>query len=149
MGEVYRARDIRLDRVVAVKVLPADKVADPDRKRRFIQEAKAASALNHPHIITIHDIAEEHGTQFMVMEYVPGKALGNQGLYFLEPEVAEHKAILKLFRFETGRSSAVAVLDEPVPRSQRRLSLPADGRWLLYDQVDRRESDIMLIENFR
>jgi serine/threonine protein kinase len=74
-GEVYRARDIRLDRVVAVKVLPADKVADPDRKRRFIQEAKAASALNHPNIITVHDIAEEHGTQFIVMEYVPGKAL--------------------------------------------------------------------------
>ena len=59
----------------AVKVLPAGKVADPDRKRRFIQEAKAASALNHPNIITIHDIAEEHGTQFIVMEYVPGKAL--------------------------------------------------------------------------
>lgn len=75
MGEVYRARDIRLHRVVAVKVLPAGKVADPDRKRRFLQEAKAASALNHPNIITVHDIAEEHGTQFIVMEYVPGKAL--------------------------------------------------------------------------
>jgi serine/threonine protein kinase/Tol biopolymer transport system component len=75
MGEVYRARDIRLDRMVAVKVLPAGKVADPDRKRRFMQEAKAASALNHPNIVTIHDIAEEHGTQFIVMEYVSGKAL--------------------------------------------------------------------------
>ena len=75
MGVVYRSRDIHLDRVVAVKVLPADRVADPDRKRRFIQEAKAASALNHPNIITIHDFAEEHGTQFIVMEYVPGKAL--------------------------------------------------------------------------
>jgi eukaryotic-like serine/threonine-protein kinase len=75
MGVVYRSHDIHLDRVVAVKVLPADRVADPDRKRRFIQEAKAASALNHPNIITIHDFAEERGTQFIVMEYVPGKAL--------------------------------------------------------------------------
>jgi serine/threonine protein kinase len=75
MGVVYRARDIHLDRLVAVKVLPADRVADADRKRRFVQEAKAASALNHPNIITIHDFAEERGTQFIVMEYVPGKAL--------------------------------------------------------------------------
>jgi serine/threonine protein kinase len=75
MGVVYRARDIHLDRLVAVKVLPADKVADAARKRRFVQEAKAASALNHPNIITIHDFAEERGTQFIVMEYVPGKAL--------------------------------------------------------------------------
>jgi DNA-binding winged helix-turn-helix (wHTH) protein len=75
MGEVYRARDISLDRVVAVKVLPPDKVADPERKRRFVQEAKAASALNHPNIITIHEFAEELGTQFIVMEYVQGKPL--------------------------------------------------------------------------
>jgi len=75
MGVVYRARDIHLDRLVAVKVLPADMVADPARKRRFVQEAKAASALNHPNIITIHDFAEERGKQFIVMEYVPGKAL--------------------------------------------------------------------------
>jgi serine/threonine protein kinase len=75
MGVVYRARDIQLDRLVAVKVLPADRVADADRKRRFVQEARAASALNHPNIITIHDFAEERGIQFIVMEYVAGKAL--------------------------------------------------------------------------
>src|SRR5216684_703389 len=75
MGEVYRARDTRLDRFVAIKVLSAEKVADTERKRRFVQEAKAASALNHPNIITIHDIAEEHGTDYIVMEYVAGQTL--------------------------------------------------------------------------
>ena len=60
MGDVYRARDNRLGRDVAVKVLPAEFVTDPERKKRFIQEAKAASALNHPNIITVHEIANDH-----------------------------------------------------------------------------------------
>ena len=76
MGIVYKARDTHLDRFVAIKVLPPELVADPDRKRRFVQEAKAASALNHPNIITIHDIASDNGTDFIVMEYVDGKTLG-------------------------------------------------------------------------
>jgi serine/threonine protein kinase len=75
MGEVYRARDTRLERIVAIKVLPADQVADPERKRRFVQEAKAASALNHPNIVAIYDISEDAGVDFIVMEYVPGKSL--------------------------------------------------------------------------
>src|SRR4030081_3366223 len=61
MGVVYKARDMHLDRFVAIKVLPPEKVADPERKRRFVQEAKAASALNHPNIITIHDISSDDG----------------------------------------------------------------------------------------
>jgi serine/threonine protein kinase len=75
MGVVYKARDTHLDRFVALKVLPPERVADPERKRRFVQEAKAASALNHPNIITIHDIAQESGIDFIVMEYVPGKTV--------------------------------------------------------------------------
>src|SRR5437867_10917517 len=75
MGVVYKARDARLNRFVAIKVLRADKVADPERKRRFIQEAQAASALNHPNIITIYDIDSENGTDFMVMEFISGKML--------------------------------------------------------------------------
>ena len=75
MGVVYKARDTRLNRSVAIKVLPADKVSDPERKRRFIQEARAASALNHPNIITLHDIGSESGIDFIVMEYVAGKTL--------------------------------------------------------------------------
>ena len=75
MGEVYQARDARLNRTVALKFLPPDKVADPDRRRRFINEAQATSALNHPNIITIHDIAEADGAAFIVMEFVRGRTL--------------------------------------------------------------------------
>jgi serine/threonine protein kinase len=75
MGEVYRAKDTRLNRAVAIKVLPSEKVADPERKRRFVQEAKAASALNHPNIVTIYDINTDNGTDYIAMEYVSGKTL--------------------------------------------------------------------------
>jgi eukaryotic-like serine/threonine-protein kinase len=75
MGVVYKARDTHLDRFVAVKVLPPEKVADPMRKARFVQEAKAASALNHPNIIHIYDIATDGDTDFIAMEYVGGKTL--------------------------------------------------------------------------
>src|SRR6266852_552300 len=75
MGVVYKAKDNHLDRFVAFKVLPAEKVADPERRRRFAQEAKAASALNHPNIITIHDIDEADGVYFISMEFVAGKTL--------------------------------------------------------------------------
>jgi len=75
MGVVYKARDTHLDRYVAIKVLPAEKVADPDRKRRFVHEAKAASALNHPNIIHVYDIDQAEGTDFISMEYVDGRTL--------------------------------------------------------------------------
>ncbi len=75
MGEVYRARDSRLGREVAIKVLPAERMADENRRRRFVQEARAASALNHPNIVTIYEIESADGIDFIVMEYVPGKSL--------------------------------------------------------------------------
>jgi len=75
MGEVYRARDTRLGRDVAIKVMPAERLSDPNRRARFVQEAKAASALNHPHIVTIHEIESADGIDFIVMELVPGKTL--------------------------------------------------------------------------
>ncbi len=75
MGEVYKARDTRLGRFVAIKVLPAEKLADPERQRRFQQEAISASALNHPNIITIYDFGMEDGVTFLVMELVAGKSL--------------------------------------------------------------------------
>jgi hypothetical protein len=75
MGEIYKAQDTRLNRFVAVKVLSTASAGDPERRKRFIQEAQAASALNHPNIITIHDIHPEGDSEFMVMEYVSGKTL--------------------------------------------------------------------------
>ena len=75
MGRVYKARDTRLERFVAIKLLPEARLADPERRARFIQEAKAASALNHPNIVTIHDIAEQNGESLIVMELVEGKSL--------------------------------------------------------------------------
>ena len=75
MGVVYRALDTRLDRTVAIKLIRADTVGDAERKWRFVREARAASALNHPHIITIHDIDSEQGIDFIVMEYVEGTPL--------------------------------------------------------------------------
>jgi Tol biopolymer transport system component/predicted Ser/Thr protein kinase len=84
MGVVYKAHDTQLDRIVAIKVLPPDKVADPERKQRFVREAKAASSLNHPNIITVHEVASENGLDFIVMEFVAGKPLshliGRKGL---------------------------------------------------------------------
>ena len=75
MGVVYKARDTILNRFVAIKLLPAGKLGDEDRIRRFTQEARTASSLNHPNIITIHEISIHDGAPYIVMEYVPGKAL--------------------------------------------------------------------------
>jgi len=75
MGAVYQARDTHLDRLAALKVLPHDRMSDPERKRRFSQEAKAASALNHPNIITIYDISSEGDIDFIAMEFVDGRTL--------------------------------------------------------------------------
>ncbi|HEY0765521.1 MAG TPA: UvrD-helicase domain-containing protein [Pyrinomonadaceae bacterium] len=75
MGAVYKAYDNKLQRVVAIKLLPAEYVSQQDRRRRFFQEARAASALNHPHILTIYEVGEDDGKPYIAMEYVEGETL--------------------------------------------------------------------------
>src|ERR1043165_3403184 len=75
MGVVYKAHDEKLDRIVAIKLLPPDAVSHEDRRRRFLQEARAASALNHPHILTVYEFGEDGGHPYMAMEYVEGETL--------------------------------------------------------------------------
>src|SRR5688572_9497458 len=74
MGEVYRAVDEQLGRTVALKLLPADRAA-PERQRRLLREAQAASALNHPGIVTVYDVGHDAGRPFLVLEYVEGERL--------------------------------------------------------------------------
>ena len=92
MGAVYKARDIRLDRPVALKMLPAESVANVERKRRFALEAKAASALNHPNIITIYDIDVADGVDFIAMEFVAGHTLAD----VIPPNVMEPARAIQL-----------------------------------------------------
>jgi eukaryotic-like serine/threonine-protein kinase len=92
MGEVYRARDTVLGREVAVKVLPPDKLR-ADRLQRFLREARAASQINHPNVVAIHEIAESNGVHFIVMEYVAGKTLAETiSAKGLEPQQVVHYA---------------------------------------------------------
>jgi eukaryotic-like serine/threonine-protein kinase len=78
MGEVYRARDTRLDRTVAIKVLNSTLVSSPELKQRFEREARIISRLNHPHICTPHDVGHQDGTDFLVMEYLEGETLAQR-----------------------------------------------------------------------
>src|ERR1051326_8596054 len=75
MGEVYKTRDTRLDRTVAIKILPSHLTSREDRRARFEREARAASSLNHPHICTLHDIGHQDDIDFLVMEWLEGETL--------------------------------------------------------------------------
>src|SRR5690349_2855446 len=75
MGQVYKARDTRLDRTVAIKILPARLAIDRQFRERFDREARAISQLDHPHICTLHDVGEHDGTAYLVMQYLDGETL--------------------------------------------------------------------------
>jgi len=78
MGAVYRARDSRLGRDVAIKILPAELSADPDRLQRFEQEARLLGALNHPNLLAIYDVGNEQGLKYLVAELLEGESLGER-----------------------------------------------------------------------
>src|SRR5688572_13534045 len=78
MGEVYRARDTRLDRTVAIKVLAAHRIADPQMRQRFDREARTVAALSHPHICHLNDVGHDDGVDFLVMEYLEGETLAGR-----------------------------------------------------------------------
>src|SRR5215472_2834113 len=78
MGEVYKARDTRLDRIVAIKVLPAALATDSHFRERFDREARAISQLDHPHICALYDVGEQDGTSYLVMQYLDGETLADR-----------------------------------------------------------------------
>jgi eukaryotic-like serine/threonine-protein kinase len=78
MGEVYRARDTRLDRIVAIKILPPGAADDPEARQRFEREARTISQINHPHICTLHDVGRQEDIDYLVFEYLEGETLARR-----------------------------------------------------------------------
>src|SRR5256884_6871875 len=78
MGEVYRAKDTRLDRTIAIKILPEHLSSDPQRRERFEREAKAISSVSHPHICPLYDVGHQDGIDYLVIEYLEGETLAHR-----------------------------------------------------------------------
>jgi serine/threonine protein kinase len=147
MGEVYLAYDPRLDRTVALKILPGELAADPERMQRFAREAKAASALNHPNVATIYDVGESDGIRFIVMEHVEGETIAGRIGPPLRPsevvdiavqaadalDVAHAKGIthrdIKPANLMLTHRGHVKVLDFGVARVNRSEEVSPNGDW--------------------
>lgn len=118
MGEVYRARDIRLDRAVAVKILPAQLSSDPVRKQRFEREAKTISSLNHPHICVLHDVGSQNGIYYLVVECVEGETLAKR------LEKGPLPLELATCRFPCAAVQGFAAPRHPIPCARELSALP-------------------------
>jgi serine/threonine protein kinase len=147
MGQVYLARDSRLDRTVALKILPGELAADPERMQRFAIEAKAASALNHPNVATIYDVGESDGIHFIAMEHVEGETIAVRIGRPLTPsevvdiavqaadalDVAHAKGIthrdIKPANLMLTHRGHVKVLDFGVAKVNRRKEVSPNGDW--------------------
>jgi serine/threonine protein kinase len=126
MGEVYRGRDTRLDRPVALKVLPAALAADPRFRQRFDREARVISRLNHPQICTVYDIGEAQGVSFLVMELVEGETLRAWGTRQRSQTIADIVAIvLQISRALAAAHTAGIVHRDIKPEN---VFLTAEGR---------------------
>jgi hypothetical protein len=152
MGEVYKGRDTRLDREVAIKILPSALAADPEFRERFNREARTISKLTHPNICTVHDVGEQGGTAFLVMELLEGETLEarcaraaakGSGLPLEEAlriviqmadalVVAHRQGIVHRDRLLTltGEPTASVFLSTPFNEAQARFS--PNGRWTAY-----------------
>ena len=143
MGEVYRARDPRLDREVAVKVLRSEVASDPDRLRRFEREAKTVAALNHPHILTVHDVGTDDDTPYVVTELLEGETLRQ----VLKTRSPTRQQVLT-FAVQIARGLAAAHDKDIVHRDLKpeNLFLTTDGRIKILDfglaKLTVREADL-------
>ena len=112
MGEVYQARDTRLDRTVAIKVLPDHVSRDPDRRARFEREAKSIAGLTHPNICTLHDVGDHAGLMFLVMEHLDGETLAHRlekGPLPIEQALTSPPRLLTRCRRLTGTALSIAI----------------------------------------
>jgi serine/threonine protein kinase len=139
MGQVYRARDTRLQRFVAIKILHDQAALDPDRQRRFAQEAVAASALNHPNILTVYDVGADGDTQYVVSELIEGESLRtemNHGRLPLKHvvEVAHTNVpgqrCSRMSAFDTARGRrSMRSARRSKAFGETRISVPRDHNW--------------------
>ena len=169
MGEVWRARDERLDRYVALKILPADLAGDVERRARMLREARAAAAIRHPNVVTLFDIVAHHGDDILVMELVEGRTLAEtlrkDGPPTLATALAWIEGIADALAAAHGRGilhrdikaanvmvtaeGGVKVLDfglakvrdEPVPRTVQTARGPGRRRTLAADRARRHHAD--------
>ena len=112
MGEVYRARDSRLDRTVAIKILPEEFAADTERVRRFEQESRSVAALNHPNIVAIYDVGAQDGVRYLVTEFLEGKTLRERLQEDRSPSTKPSITVCRLrvaWQQRTSAASSIAI----------------------------------------